>query len=116
MRPTRLRQTGTALVAGGLLLVSGTLPLTFGGAATSPLAVIGPTQTGNSVEVTLLNPGPQTVTGKVVIELGTNGKSTLAVVPFTVWGGQKVSVVFTPPTPLGEIIRVGIIVDDGAPF
>jgi hypothetical protein len=103
-------------VAGGLLLVSGVPPLTFGGDATSLLRIVGQKQTGNLVEVTLLNPGARTVTGKVVIQLATDGGSTLAVVPFTVWGGQKVSVVWSAPNPTDSIIRFGIIVDDGAPI
>ena len=116
MRPTRLRQTGAMAVAGGLLLVSGTAPLTFGGDAKSLLQIVGKKQTGNLVEVTLLNPGAKTITGKVVIQVATGGGSTLAVVPFTVWGGQKISVVWTAPNPTDQIIKFGIIVDDGAPI
>ena len=115
MRPTRLRRTGSA-VAGGLLLVSGMLPLTFGGGKTSPLEVVGHEQIGNLVEVTLLNPGTETITGKVVILVATDGGSTQALVPFTVWGGQKISVVWISPNPVDEVIRSGIIVDDGAPI
>lgn len=116
MRPTRLRQTGAMAVAGGLLLVSGVIPLTFGGGKTSPLKVVGQKAIGNLVEVTLLNPGTRTITGKVVIEVATDGGMTLALVPFTVWGGQKVSVVWVSPTPQDTIQQVGIIVDDGAPI
>jgi hypothetical protein len=103
-------------VAGGLLLVSGAIPLALGGGKASPLKVVGQKQIGNLVEVTLLNPGTGTITGKVVIRVATDGGSTLVSVPFTVWGGQKVSVVWASPCPLDEILEAGIIVDDGAPI
>jgi hypothetical protein len=103
-------------VAGGLLLVSGIPPLTFGGDAKSPLRVAGQKVTGNLVEVTLLNPGANTITGKVVILVATDGGTTREIVPVTVWGGQKVSVVWSAPNPTDKIIRFWIIVDDGAPI
>ena len=116
MRPSWLRQTGAIAVAGGVLLVSGFSPLTFGGATTSPLKVVDQKQVGNLVEVTLLNSGTKTVTGKVVVRVSTDGGTNLAFVPFTVWGGQKVSVVWVSPVPLDPGEKVQIIVDDGAPF
>jgi len=103
-------------VAGGLLLVSGVPSLTFGGAASSPLKVVGHKQIGNLVEVTLLNPGTLTITGKVVVETSTDGGLVPVVLPFTVWGGQKISVVWLLPTPTDESDGVKIIVDDGAPI
>ena len=116
MRPTRLRRTGIATVAGGLLLVSGMHPLTFGGDTSSPLQILGRKVVGNLVEVTLLNPGTDVITGKVVIQVVTEGGPNLVLIPFTAWGGQKVSVVWAFPTPPGPDPRVGIIVDDGAPI
>lgn len=116
MRPTCLRRTGVAAVAGGLLLVSGVPSLTFGGAASSPLKVVGHNQIGNLVEVTLLNPGTLTITGKVVVEASTDGGPAPVVLPFTVWGGQKISVVWLAPANEDSADRVRIIVDDGAPI
>ena len=116
MRPTSLRRTGIAAVAGGLLVVSGIPPLTFGGAASSPLKVVGHKQIGNLVEVTLLNPGTLTITGKVVVEVSTDGGPDQVVYPFTVWGGQKISVVCLSPVPPDQTGPVRIIVDDGAPI
>lgn len=116
MRPMWLRRAGAIAVVGGVLLVSGIPPLTFGGAKTSPLKVIGQKQVGNLVEVTLLNSGTRTVTGKVVVKVTTDGGTNLAFVPFTVWGGQKVSVVWVSPVPLDPDQKTQIIVDDGAPF
>lgn len=116
MRPTSLRRTGIAAVAGGLLVVSGIPPLTFGGVASSPLKVVGHKQIGNLVEVTLLNPGTLTITGKVVVDVSTDGGPAPVVIPFTVWGGQKISVVFLAPVPPDQTGPARIIVDDGAPI
>ena len=116
MRPTCLRRTGVMAVAGGLLAVSGFPPLTFGGAASSPLKVVGHKQIGNLVEVTLFNPGTLTVTARVVVEGTTDDGPARMVIPVRVWGGQKVSVVFLAPVEPGETGPVRIIVDDGAPI
>ena len=116
MRPTSLRRTGIAAVAGGLLVVSGFPPLTFGGAASSPLKVVGHKQIGNLVEVTLLNPGTLTITGNLVVEVSTDGGPAKVVIPVKVWGGQKISVVTLTPVPPDQVGPVRIIVDDGAPI
>jgi hypothetical protein len=116
MRPTCLRRTGIAAVAGGLLVVSGFPPLTFGGTASSPLKVVDHKRVGNLVEVTLLNPGTLAVTGSVVIEVSTDGGRDWVVFPFTVWGGQKISLELTSPVPEDQTGPVRIIVDDGAPI
>jgi hypothetical protein len=116
MRPTRLQRSGITAVAGGLLLVSGLHPLTYGGDASLPLWLAGVKAVGNVVEVTLLNPGKGLVTGKVVIAATADGERTMAEVPFTAWGGQKVYVKWAAPAPVEQIDRVGIIVDDGAPI
>jgi hypothetical protein len=116
MRPTRLQRTGATAVAGGLLLVSGLHPLTYGGEASAPIWVAGYKMIGTLVELTLMNPGQDLVTGKVVVEVTVDGKRIIAHLPFTVWGGQKVFVKFAAPAPVEQIGRVGIIVDDGAPI
>ncbi len=116
MRPTRLQRSGVTAVAGGLLLVSGLHPLTYGGEASPPLWLVGTKAIGNVVEVSLLNPGKELITGKVVITATVDGERTMAEVPFTAWGGQKVYVNWVAPAPVGQIDRVGIIVDDGAPI
>ena len=116
MRPICLRRTGVMAVAGGLLAVSGFPPLTFGGAATSPLKVVGHKQIGNLTEVTLFNPGTLTITGKVMVEASTDDGPTTMVIPFIVWGGQKISLVFLLPILPGESGQARIIVDDGAPI
>ena len=116
MRPTCLRRTGIAAVAGSLLAVSGFPPLTFGGAASSPLKVVGHNQIGNLVEVTLFNPGTLTITGQMVVELSTDDGPVRMVVPVKVWGGQKISVVLLAPAPTDLTGPVRIIVDDGAPI
>jgi hypothetical protein len=90
--------------------------LTFGGEASAPIWMAGYKVIGNLVELTLINPGQELVTGKVVVEVTVDGMRTLAEVPFTVWGGQKVCVKFAAPAPVQQIGRVGIIVDDGAPI
>jgi hypothetical protein len=116
MRPTRLQRTGATALAGGLLLVSGIHPLTYGREASAPIWMAGYKIIGTLVELTLINPGQGLVTGNVVIEVTVDGKRTVAHVPFTVWGGQKVFVKWASPAPVEQIDRVGIIVDDGAPI
>jgi len=103
-------------VAGGVLLVSGLPSLTFGGGTTSPLKVVDQKQVGDRVEVTLFNSGLKSITGKLVFQVMLGGRANLVFVPFTVWGGQKVSVVWVPPDPLQPVEEAGIIVDDGAPI
>ena len=78
--------------------------------------LLHPVIIGTLVELTLINPGQDQVTGKVVVEVTVDGKRTIAQVPFTVWGGQKVFVEWAAPAPVQQIGRVGIIVDDGAPI
>ena len=116
MRPTRLQRTGVTAVAGGLLLVSGLHPLTYGREASAPIWMAGCKIIGTLVELALMNPGEDLATGTVVVEVTINGKRTIAQVPFTVWGGQKVFVKWAAPAPVDQIDRVGIIVDDGAPI
>jgi hypothetical protein len=90
--------------------------LTFGGAASSPLKVVGHKQIGNLVEVTLFNPGTLTITGTVVVPVSTDGAAGLMSFPFTVWGGQKVSIVWLAPVTTDKSGPARIIVDDGAPI
>jgi len=116
MRPTRLQRTGATAVAGGLLLISGLHPLTYGGEASASIWMAGYKIIGTLVELTLINPGQGLVTGKVIVELTFDGKRSVAQLPFTVWGGQKVFVKWVAPAPVEQIGRVGIIVDDGAPI
>jgi hypothetical protein len=103
-------------VAGGVLLVSGLPPLASGGGTVSPIKVVGLKQIGNLVEVVLFNSGTTEITGKMVIPVTTSGAKNLVFIPFTVWGGQKVSLVWQSPVPLEPFQEAGIIVDDGAPI
>ncbi len=114
MRPSSLRQAGLTAIAGGRALVSGTTPITFGD--DGALQVLGIQQFGSLAQVTLFNPGQAQLSGNVVIEVMAHGERTVAHVPFTVWGGQKIFVSWSSPLAGGRVIQVGIIVDDGAPI
>jgi hypothetical protein len=115
MRPARCYKTGVTALAGGLLLLSGVNSV-LAKEGPSGLYVASVKQLGDIVEVTLVNPNSGALTGKLVVTAVVDGKTTLAVVPFTAWGGQKVFVVWVSPTPTDGVSGVGIIVDDGAPI
>jgi hypothetical protein len=111
--PWRVEATA---VAGAILLAAGS-PITFGDdASRGSLQVLGLTHGQGTLTLTLWNTGQQAVSGRIVVSVMVDGERTLALVPFTVWGGQKACVRWTPPTPGGRIIDAGIIVDDGAPI
>jgi hypothetical protein len=108
MRPTRLRRTGVVAVAGGLLLVSGIPPLTFGSSKVSVL--------GDLAEPTQPDPGAMTAIGETVDPVDGWGDAMRKYIPIGVWGGQKISLVIGFRSPLSPLPRCGIIVDDGAPI
>jgi hypothetical protein len=116
MRPVRHFRAGVTALAGGLLLLSGANPVLSAGEGPSALYVASYKQIGDVVEVTLLNPNLKALAGKLVIEVIIDGETTLAVVPFTSRGGQKVFVTWVSSTPVEAITGVKIIVDDGAPI
>ena len=116
MRPSSMRQWSMAAVAGGLLLFSGTGPITFGDDDTGPRYDAYLKQADGLGGVTLLNTGRQQQSGTVVAEVMIDGKAMLFLERFAVSGGNKVFVSWGLLDPLMYIIRVGIIVDDGVPF
>ena len=113
MRTTRPTRSSVTAVAGGLLLASVATPLVAAGGSALHVTCI---QVGQIVEVTLLNSGQRELVGQVVLEVEINGQRSLALVPFQVYGGQKISVQWVSRAPLDGVPRVGIIVDDGAPI
>lgn len=117
MRPAHGYTSGVAALAGGLLLLSGVNPVhSAKQEGPSTLYIASYKQVGELVEVTLVNPNSTALTGTLVVEVMIDGARSLAVVPFTSWGGQKVFVSWVSPDPIDEVLRVGIIVDDGAPI
>jgi len=112
MRTTRLTRSSVTAVAGGLLLVS-VAPIV---AADGSVLHVTCKQVGQIVEVTLLNSGQHELVGQVVLELELDGQRSLALIPFKVWGGQKIAVQWVSGAPLRGLPKVGIIVDDGAPI
>ena len=114
MGTASLRQTGITAVAGGLLLFSGTsFAIADDGSDVQVQAVRA---SGSQSEVTVENTGYGLRTGQLIVELILDGRRSLLLAPFAVWGGQKAFVTIVPPIPGGSVIRVGIIVDDGAPI
>lgn len=113
MRSPKLWQTGVAAVAGGLLL-AGAHPAAGSEVWGGP-QLLGVKQVGNLLEVTLLNPRGPAVGGTLVIQLVVQAEPVLMTAPFRIDGGQKVFVQHVP-VPVGQLLRVGIIVDDGTPF
>jgi hypothetical protein len=112
---SNLGRAGIVAVAGGLLILSGTSPL-LGDDTRTGVQVIASKLVKGIGEVTLFNPSKSPQSGMVVVEVQQHGKRNLVLAPFTVWGGNKAFVRWALTDPLAEIIRVGIIVDDGAPF
>jgi len=95
-------------VAGGLLLVSGIPPLTFGSSKASML--------GDFAEITQPDPGAMTITGQTASSVVDYGSAMRKLLPIIVWGGQKISLVVGLLNPRNPIPTCGIIVDDGAPI
>jgi hypothetical protein len=119
MKPTpRLLRRWTALV-GILILAAGAGPAVFGAAAVqkaAPLRVVGLTVGGSGVEVVILNLAPERRHGTVVIRVRLGDREMDVRTPFAVPGGQKVSIVFTPPDFARRILPCAVILDDGTPF
>jgi hypothetical protein len=113
MRSPRLWQTGVATVAGGLLL-AGFQPA-IGSDSWGSLQLLGVRQVGDLLEVTLLNPNGAAVSATLVIQLVVQSQPVLLTTPVRVHGGQR-KFVQNVPVPAGQLLRVGIIVDDGTPF
>jgi hypothetical protein len=107
---------GASAVAGGLFLFSATAPVALAKDGSSQLMLAGTEQAGGWMEFTLVNAGVGALAGQLVLEVEIDGRRALALIPFFVWGGQKVSVSWAPTAPEERIIQVGIIVDDGAPI
>ena len=116
MRPTRAYRSSVTALAGGLLLLSGIQPAFLASEGSSTPYIASYKQIGDVVGVTLVNPGTKAQTGRLVLALLVDGEKTLAVVPFTVMGGRKAFVSWVSPASIEGVIRVGIIVDDGAPI
>ncbi len=116
MDPSKKRQVGMTAVAGGLLLLSGSIPITFGEDSHAGLVVLSYKYSGDAAGVTVRNAAKTLKTGTVVAEVKIDGKSTLMLQRFVVSGGNKVFVKVAIPNRKTKITRMGIIVDDGAPF
>jgi hypothetical protein len=112
MRTTRLTRSSVTAVAGGLLLASAA-PLV---AADGSALHVACKQVGQIVEVTLLNSGQRELVGQVVLQVEIDGQRSMALIPFKVWGGQKITVQWDSGAPVRGVPTVGIIVDDGAPI
>jgi len=110
MRPISLRKAGATAIAGGLVILSGTYPIILG--ADGMVKVLSVRDTG----VVLHNAGDGVVSGTLIVEVVIHGNRALMRQPFTVWGGQKVFVSLDLATRDTEVLRVGIIVDDGVPI
>ncbi len=111
---TTMRRVGITAVAGSLMIVSGTTPLTLAG--NPAVQVLGIDTAFRTAGVTLLNASRVLQTGTLVVEIEIGGRHALMQQRFKVSGGNKVFVSLTPFGHRGKIIRVGVIVDDGAPF
>ena len=116
MRQTHRFRTGVTALAGGLVLLSGVNPVLSAKDGSTALYVASYKLIGDVVEVTLVNPGSKAVSGTLVFEVVVHGERTLATVPFTVWGGQKVFVKWGSSGAIDQVGGLGIIVDDGAPI
>jgi hypothetical protein len=114
MRLTSLRKAGTAAVAGGLLLASGTTPIICGDDGS--VSLVGFELVGDLAKITLFNPGFEPVTGDVVIEVMIEGRMSLERESFSISERQKVCVQVDFRSPKAKVIQVGIILDDGAPI
>jgi len=116
MRSQSLMRMGASAVAGGLFLVSATAPVALAKDGPDQLYLAGTEQNGGWMEFTLLNVGLRALTGQLVLEVEIDSQRSLALLPFSVWGGHKITVSWDSTSPVERIIQVGIIVDDGAPI
>jgi hypothetical protein len=108
------KRLGFTAVAGGLLIASGTSPITFGD--DGPPLLLSSGKVGDLLQFTVTNPGNQVRSGSLVVEMVLDGRRTQEVIPVTVWGGQKIFVSLEVPSTAASLIQAGIIVDDGAPI
>jgi len=103
-------------VAGGLLIMSGTGPITFGDDGNTPLGIAGSNPGHDTVGIAPANATRAQRSGEAVAEVMHDGRASLWMKRLAVSGGNKAFVSCGFLDRLMRIIRVGIIVDDGVPF
>jgi len=102
---------GMTAAAGGLLLFSQVPAGGTGQAQVDSVRMIG-----NLVEILVSLPGDGPVSGRVVLLVTVDGRSTVVTLPFTASEGQKVFVQWPSPMRLDAVPPAGVIIDDGPPF
>ena len=103
----------TALV-GTAILLAGAGSVILGG--DPALKIEGIAVKGNVVQISVLNPGPGTLSATLFVRVLIENREVGALSPMTVPGGQRSSAEIPMPAPVEGVIAVGVILDDGSPF
>lgn len=114
MRPSRISRRSIALAA--IVVLAAASSAVADAAGQTRLKVLGITVDGQGVRVTILNPAEDTVRGSAFVLAATEAGDRFAVSGFEIPGGQKACVEIDLPAAVHEVIRAGVILDDGSPF
>lgn len=105
-----------ATVAGGAAVAASMAPA-LGGTPGSPDLVLEPVSvTGDAVEVMIWNTGLRPLSGVLHVEAALSTGIGTASTRFFVGGGQKIFVHAAMGSPVGSVLELGAVLDDGAPF
>jgi len=107
-----------AITGVAVLALGGTVPTLAGVGRSSGIQIAAYAVIGNLVEATVVNPGDSTLSATIFVEAVTTGGDLVrASVPLRIEGGQKTFVEIPIAAPgIEEVIRFGVVLDDGSPF
>jgi hypothetical protein len=114
MRPSRRLWKRLAALAGCWILITG--PAILGSEEASPLRISGYSVTGDTVRVTVVNTGGETLTGTIFAHVQLEGRDAMTWARVTFHGAGKAFVDLRLPSEVFGVITLGAVLDDGCPF
>jgi hypothetical protein len=114
MKSSVRRSRPFAALAGVLAVVAGSATVSGGGDASLQVQAVA--VSGQTVQITVVNTGDETITGAVSATVKIKGRIVTVTQPVSVPEGQKAHIPVNFPTPPDEVITTGVILDDGSPF
>jgi hypothetical protein len=115
MSSSKNRSRPFAALAGILAMLVGS-PAALGGGGDASLQVQAVAVSGQTVQITVVNTGDETITGAVSVTVAIKGRVVMVTQPVTVPEGHKAHIPVNLPAPPDEVITTGVILDDGSPF
>ena len=113
MSSSKRRSRPFAALAGILAVLAGS-PAALGGDGSLQVQAVA--VSGQTVQITVVNTGDETITGAVSVTVAIQGRVVMVTQPVTVPEGHKAHIPVNLPAPPDEVITTGVILDDGSPF